>query len=544
MSFRASARRPRDRAGAGGLPATVTPKVSVVVPVYNPGELIDGCLRSLLDQSLPAGEYELIFVDDGSTDTTPARLDALARDHDHVHVRHIPNSGWPGRPRNIGLEMARGEFVLFMDNDDWLEPEALERMHALGVRDGADIVLGKVIGHGKPVPPTLFTENRSGVGLEWAPLAWLLTPHRLFRRAFVERHGLQFPEGRRRLEDHVFVLGALFRTKRVSVLAEYPCYHWVLHDRQSSASAEEFDPTVYYRNLQEVLDVVDEHTEAGALRDRLYTRWYRGKVLSRVGGWLFLNRSPEARRARFEEIRSLVGARFPAQLDAHLPFSLRVRSQLVRSGTVEQLERLAELETQLKPSAVATDLRIAGAQVDLELDVTVDDPGELLTFATGENGGATWRPPPQLASGLPEACLEASDAFDAGEVHLLLRATKQDEEFLIPTTARTRLIPDPRVAGQVRVAMNVEARIDTRSAATGRPLAPGRYVARLALHIAGFRFSTVVPRRRRGARLVLAIDAQGHASVARANWKQWLAARVPGLRALVVRAKRVLRRRR
>ena len=128
------------------------PSVSVIVPVYNPGRDIDDCIDSLLGQSMPAGELELIFVDDGSTDGTPARLDALAAEHPHVNVVHIPNSGWPGRPRNIGIDMARGEFVYFVDNDDWLEPDAIERMHATAVRDGADIVIGKVVGHDRKVP--------------------------------------------------------------------------------------------------------------------------------------------------------------------------------------------------------------------------------------------------------------------------------------------------------------------------------------------------------------------------------------------------------
>ena len=105
------------------------------------------------------GELELIFVDDGSTDGTAERLDALAAAHEHVRVKHIPNSGWPGRPRNVGMEMARGEFVYFADNDDWLEPDALERLHAAAVEDAADIVIGKVVGHGKTVPRELFRES-------------------------------------------------------------------------------------------------------------------------------------------------------------------------------------------------------------------------------------------------------------------------------------------------------------------------------------------------------------------------------------------------
>src|SRR3954454_6214755 len=118
------------------------PKVSVIVPVFNPGSDIDELIASLLGQTLPPSELELIFVDDGSTDATPARLDALAAEHRHVRVEHIPNSGWPGKPRNIGLDLATGDYVFFVDNDDWIEHDALERVHAMAVADRADIVIG------------------------------------------------------------------------------------------------------------------------------------------------------------------------------------------------------------------------------------------------------------------------------------------------------------------------------------------------------------------------------------------------------------------
>ena len=508
------------------------PKVSVVVPVYNPGPLIDDCIRSLLDQSLPPDEYEAIFVDDGSTDATPARLDALAREHEHVRVEHIPNSGWPGRPRNVGMDMARGEFVLFVDNDDWIGREALERMHATAVRDGADIVIGKVVGHGKPVPPTLFVENRSGVGLDWPPLVWLLTPHRLFRKSLIEEHGLRFPEGPRRLEDHVFVVNALFRTSRVSVLADYPCYHWMLRDRETNASANEFDPSVYYANLREVLDIVDEHTEPGELRDRLYTRWYRGKVLSRVGGYLFWNRTPEARRKRFQEIKILTEERFRPELDAQLPFNLRLRSRLVRSGTVEQLEQIAALENKLAPRVRVASCDLGGGVAELRLEATVHDRGRLLAFIP-DGGRPVWRPPGAL-DGLPE--LDASGAFDANDAQVLLREAEGDEEFLVPATAKTRLVPDR--SGQVRLALDIVARIDTGSVAAGGALKPGRYVMRSVMHIAGFRFIAPVTRGAHRILLVLSVDGDGNVSTARPTLKQRFIAWVPGVRRLMKRRRR------
>ncbi len=63
---------------------------------------------------------------------------------------HIENSGWPSRPRNLGVDHARGEYVFFADDDDWFADEALERLYACAKANDADIVVGKMAGYGRP----------------------------------------------------------------------------------------------------------------------------------------------------------------------------------------------------------------------------------------------------------------------------------------------------------------------------------------------------------------------------------------------------------
>jgi poly(ribitol-phosphate) beta-N-acetylglucosaminyltransferase len=495
-------------------------KVSVVVPVYNPGPDIDDCIRTLLDQSLPADEYEVVFVDDGSTDATPARLDTLAAEHPNVRVEHIPNSGWPGKPRNLGIELSRGDYVYFADNDDWLGREALERMHAMALRDDADIVIGKVVGHGKTVPRNLFRTNRTGVDLTWEPLVWLLTPHKLWRRSFLDAHDLRFPEGRRRLEDHVMVMRAYFSEPRISVLADYPCYHWVLRDRDVNASWGRLDPQSYFAFMGEVLDVIDEHTEPGPFRDRLYARWYRGKMLNRVEK-IHSNPDVARRRPLYAAMHELAVERFPDGVDAFLPFNLRARSALLRAGDYDGLEALADEETAMRARAQATAVRAAPDGVELRLE------GELegLRFARAGDR-LVWGPGRQ----------DATDALGSSTIQLLLKKRRTQEEYRVPGEATLRLQDGP---DGVRAVVELAGTVTAATAAAGAPLPRGTWEVHAVVIVAGFRGATRVRRPGRAEHLMLAATSDGRVLERPPGWRRNLRRRMPRR---VVRAIREVQR--
>ncbi len=448
-------------------------KVSVIVPVYNPGPNIDDCIESLLGQTLPADEYEVIFVDDGSSDGTEARLDALAAEHEHVRVEHIPNSGWPGKPRNLGIEMARGEYVYFVDNDDWLGKSALKRLYNRAKRDEADIVIGKVVGEGKFVARSVFKRDRKDVTLEWAPLVRLLTPHKLFRKAMLDEHGIRFPEGRRRLEDHVFTMHAYFHAQHISVLAGYPCYHWVLRESEDNASYEELEPVGYYQNVREVLDLIDEHMEPGPLRDRVKSHWYRGKMLGRVGGRNFLERDPAAKRPLYEEIRTLALERYGDEVDEYLAFNARVRSHLLRADDYEGLEALARFEAGLETEASVLEIEPEEDEaVNLTLEARI--PG--LRFEhDGER--VRWVPPPDLQGRLEPEELEAD--VERSYADVLIWSPRDGTEYLLRSETETRLEDGSPV-------LTTRARLQPRIVVAKADLKRGEWTVGVTAAAAGF----------------------------------------------------------
>jgi glycosyltransferase involved in cell wall biosynthesis len=464
-------------------------KVSVIVPVYNPGSNIDRCLSSLLGQSLPPPERELIFVDDGSTDSTPARLDELARDHPDVRVEHIPNSGWPGRPRNIGLELASGEFVYFVDNDDWLPRRALERLYDAAIRWESDIVVGKVVGHGRLVSRALFARDRREASLEWRPLLGLLTPHKLFRKRLLDEHGIRFPEGRRRLEDHLFVMHAYFHAKRISVLAGYPCYHWMRSPEDVNASWRQFDPAGYFDNVREVLDLVDEHTEPGPLRDQMRAAWYRGKMLERMGGGAFLRREPEYRRELYEEIRRLALERYEPELDAALPFNLRVRARLLRQSRYDALGVLARFESELRAELKIRHVRglEAGEDDRLEIELEASIGGERDPLLLVRRGARIhWVPPEALRKELPEGTLDLTDELEHARVQLVLHSRRDDSEYLEPTASALVLLRAAGSGDVKRPVLVAVAELDRSKAAAGSRLPWGEWEVHALVEVAGF----------------------------------------------------------
>lgn len=114
-----------------------SPKISVIVPVYNTARYLARCLDSIAAQTFP--DWECVCVDDGSPDESGAMLDAYARRDARFRVIHQENGG-VSRARNAGLDAARGEWIAFVDSDDWIEPETFALAHEAAAAHNADLV--------------------------------------------------------------------------------------------------------------------------------------------------------------------------------------------------------------------------------------------------------------------------------------------------------------------------------------------------------------------------------------------------------------------
>ena len=203
-------------------------KVSVIVPVYNAQDYLEQCIVSILAQTLQ--EIEVICVDDSSTDRSLEILKKYEKEDSRMRVLTQPNSG-AGAARNRGLSQASGEYLSFLDADDFFEPDMLELAYAKAKEDRADMVVFKSDQYHtdsdqfvqvawtlreKEIPPyTPFnhrqmTDNIFKVFVGWA---W----DKLFSREFVEKHHLTFQE-QRTSNDMLFVFSAVALAKRITIV--------------------------------------------------------------------------------------------------------------------------------------------------------------------------------------------------------------------------------------------------------------------------------------------------------------------------------------
>jgi glycosyltransferase involved in cell wall biosynthesis len=190
----------------------MSPLLSIIVPVYNVEPYLEECLASVLGQNLDAETYEIILVDDKSTDGSLALCERFAAKHAHIRVFPLPENspGGAGFPSNFGLKHARGKYVGFTDSDDYASPDMFAGLLAEAERTGADLTLCSFHRHSLRdaaiLPPEdeaawqrLFEPDFEALPLlekkkcclKLSPVPW----RKLYRREFLAKNRILYPVG-------------------------------------------------------------------------------------------------------------------------------------------------------------------------------------------------------------------------------------------------------------------------------------------------------------------------------------------------------------
>lgn len=213
-------------------------KLSIIVPVYNmvAGGKLEFCLDSLVKQTI--SDYEIIAVDDASTDDSLSVLNKYANRYaNKFKVIALPENRKQGGAKNAGLEQACGEFVGFVDSDDWIKPDMYEKLLRKAEETGADVVgCDYCITYEQSFEPGQIVHNsrdeQVGVMDEEKHKSFILDPGslvvKLYRRELFEQPKLRFPE-RIFFEDNAIAVELFSRVKHFEYIKE-PLYYYYQHD--------------------------------------------------------------------------------------------------------------------------------------------------------------------------------------------------------------------------------------------------------------------------------------------------------------------------
>lgn len=197
-------------------------KISIIMPIFNASKYLKKALDSVIQQTLQS--WELIAIDDGSTDSSGAILDEYAKKDSRIRVMHQPNRG-VAATRQLGVSLAHGDYCIQVDADDWTEPDYLQQLYDKATQTDADMVWCATYVNENNVWQMAAEESADKLirailnQLHWGTL-W----NRLIRRDICQNEGIRFPLCNM-WEDMAYVVQCLTKCKTIAYINK-PLYHY------------------------------------------------------------------------------------------------------------------------------------------------------------------------------------------------------------------------------------------------------------------------------------------------------------------------------
>lgn len=303
--------------------------ISIIIPVYNAEENIRRCVDSILRQTY--ANYEVILVDDGSTDTSGKICDEYASAHANIHVFHIPNHG-VSHARNYGIQKSSGQYVTFVDSDDFLSETALELLargkgiltyFSIGQYNLDTSQYEQEITHLETTDISLGNKNDVEKIGQMDLLAVGYPYGKLFDMDVIKKNNLHFDERIKNHEDHIFCFDYLLCVNDVHVEKQVG-YYWTYKSKSSSLS----HLTPPYENMLIASDAFMERYERLFMKLPFLPQKYKDRMTAEYGMGtrraaiysLYHNKEDKATRKSFFKEQTGIYAKLLTKYGYHTPF--------------------------------------------------------------------------------------------------------------------------------------------------------------------------------------------------------------------------------
>ncbi|CAM3203309.1 bifunctional glycosyltransferase/CDP-glycerol:glycerophosphate glycerophosphotransferase [Sporolactobacillus spathodeae] len=323
-------------------------KISVIVPGYQVENYIRQCLDSIAGQSF--NQIQVIMVDDGSQDGTGAIMDQYAENYDHFQVIHQENKGL-GAARNVGVAYAEGEYLAFVDGDDYLSLDAYEVLYRMAQHTHSDIVVGGVNRfnskknirswlHKKAIYDTKEkTHITQTPSLLYDTTAW----NKLYKRSFWEKHQFSFPEGML-YEDIPVTIPAHFLASSVDIV-EKTIYYWRIRENDDQSITQRKNDIGNFMDRLKALEMVRAFmTKHPVPQEIRLANQFKYLI---VDYYFYLKALPSADSVHINQLQQLLSKElkeFDPSVYTKLPARLNLAYQLVLQNKMEDVIRLMKMK--------------------------------------------------------------------------------------------------------------------------------------------------------------------------------------------------------
>lgn len=244
------------------------PTFSVIIPVYNVEQHISRCLDSIISQT--CADWEVILINDGSTDSSGTICDTYSQQDERIKVRHQQNKG-VSSARNAGLEIASGEYISFIDPDDWIEQDMYQTLGEHIKNKDIDILRFNAYRKNEILNELPFKGGYSGKrfddeimlpligaeefgGMFILGVLWL----HIYKRSIIENNHIRFNENLRRCEDRLFTLTCALHSNHIMFI-ENILYHYEVYEDSLS---NKYDPLRWQQELTYLDELRKEYAKS------------------------------------------------------------------------------------------------------------------------------------------------------------------------------------------------------------------------------------------------------------------------------------------
>ena len=317
------------------------PKISVIIPIYNVEEYIEDTLNSLLNQTI-IKDMEILMIDDGSFDGSRYIIEKYSLDYENFYAYHKENEG-PGIARNFGIDLAKGEYIHFLDSDDYVLPNTYERAYEIAKNNNSDFLsLFGVRMRRYNITDSYIYNNafKNIIGtidsakLEDMPeLIWdTFVTNKLYKKEFLEKNNLKFIKEKKYYEDVIFALGAYGLAEKISLTKDI-FYYWRKRENSNFSITQQYSDINNFKDRINMINLCYEIAENANFNDdiknELFFRWinYDLNIYLRI----FYEYDEKYYQEIFEEINKILNI-IPEEMLESLNSTKRIMYKMIKNN--------------------------------------------------------------------------------------------------------------------------------------------------------------------------------------------------------------------